>query len=287
MGNFLPPGWDSLAARARKPVIAAVAGLRPRRRLRARHANATSSSRPTTRNSVSPRSRSASSPASAARSGSRAPSVRPLAMEMTLTGRMMDAVEAGARRPRRAGRVADGRDHEDHRGQRFSGLRRHCRRRRWRRSPSIVRSRPHSPKVLLFERRDATRCCHLQPEGSVWPHSSRNARRSSSTSEYSSTSSLSPHHFRTQITRTTVHSPPPCRRGRPSGATPALSRNLPYSGGRHERRLPGPDTGPAIAAAPMSIMPASRPSPSIRSASDKPRAARRRATRAHHRCRAI
>ena len=85
--------WHRVAA-ARKPVDRRGCRLRARRRLRARACNATSSSPPTTRNSASRKSSSASFPASAARSGSRTPSARPRRWTSILTGRMMDAAEA-------------------------------------------------------------------------------------------------------------------------------------------------------------------------------------------------
>ena len=86
-GNWnAPPARASRSSpRSRALRSAAVANWR---------CSATSSSPPTTPNSASPRSSSASSPASAARNGSTRAVGKAKAMDMVLTGRMMDAAEA-------------------------------------------------------------------------------------------------------------------------------------------------------------------------------------------------
>ena len=152
------------------------------------------------------------------------------AMDLCLTGRMMDAQEAerrGPRRARRAGRKPDGRSDQGRGDDRVdvapSVLHRQRRR-------STAPSRRRWPRVNASSGGSFIRCSPRKIRRKAWPRSWKSARRSSRTNNY----------FRTQITRVTdalaasIEVPPL------AGSTLAPSRNF---------RIAAAETSEAVVAA--------------------------------------
>ena len=183
MGDFAA-GWHARRERAQAGDRRG-RGLRARRRLRAGRCNATSSSPPTPRSSASPRSSSASFPGIGGTQRLPRAVGKAKAMDLILTGRMMDAAEAeraGLVVARGAGGEPDGRGDEGRRDDRRDVA-----------AGADRRQGGGQPRVRdAARRRRALRAArvsravrHRRTRRKAWPRSSRSGRRSSSTSERS------------------------------------------------------------------------------------------------------